>query len=65
MKHEKKQDALMEKLTLAEAGSSTPHREGLSVNGEAIVAFVSISAAYTADPNDVWTPKNSFLLLSA
>jgi len=29
MKHEKKQDALMEKLTLAEAGSSTPDREGL------------------------------------
>lgn len=26
------------------------------------MSFVSISAAYTADPNDVWTPKNSFLL---
>jgi hypothetical protein len=26
------------------------------------MAFVNISAAYTADPNDVWTPKNSFLL---
>src|SRR5262249_26774970 len=44
------------------AGSSTAPREALSVNGEAIVAFVSIGAAYTADPNDVWSPKNSFLL---
>lgn len=26
------------------------------------MAFVSIGAAYTADPNDVWSPKNSFLL---
>jgi hypothetical protein len=26
------------------------------------MAFVNITAAYTADANDVWTPKNSFLL---
>jgi hypothetical protein len=26
------------------------------------MAFVNISDVYTADPGDVWTPKNSFLL---
>ena len=26
------------------------------------MAFVNISDVYTADPNDVWTPKDSFLL---
>lgn len=26
------------------------------------MAFINISAAYTADPGDIWTPKNAFML---
>jgi hypothetical protein len=26
------------------------------------MAFINISSVYTADPNDVWTPKNAFML---
>ena len=26
------------------------------------MAFINISSVYTADPSDIWTPKNAFLL---
>ena len=26
------------------------------------MAFINISSVYTADPGDIWTPKNSFML---